>query len=205
MPDSAQQLQRIYLAGFELQTFERYPKCIGVVRDNCVALLVPGVDGLQILGTPGWRMGEVMGVLTEREGRKVFQAKSDIVEATPERLALLLADSDRPIQVLVAGKAHPADEDGKDMIQLVVDFARSLGAKAIVKGLRAISDFEYELEMNQLNRRQDPEIESVYLMASAQYSFLSSSGVKELAVFGGRIDDLVPDGVVRRLQEELRR
>jgi hypothetical protein len=89
MPDSAEQLQRIYLAGFELQTFERYPKCIGVMRDNCVALLVPGVDGLQILGTPGWRMGEVMGVLTEREGRKVFQAKTDFVEATPERLALL--------------------------------------------------------------------------------------------------------------------
>jgi pantetheine-phosphate adenylyltransferase len=88
---------------------------------------------------------------------------------------------------------------------LVVEFARSVGAKAIVKGLRAISDFEYELEMNQLNRRQDPEIESVYLMASPQYSFLSSSGVKELATFGGRIDDLVPDAVARRLQEELRR
>ena len=88
---------------------------------------------------------------------------------------------------------------------LVVDFARSLGAKAIVKGLRAISDFEYELEMNQLNRRQAPEIESVYLMASPQYSFLSSSGVKELATFGGKIDDLVPDEVARRLQEELRR
>jgi pantetheine-phosphate adenylyltransferase len=88
---------------------------------------------------------------------------------------------------------------------LVVDFARSIGAKAIVKGLRAISDFEYELEMNQLNRRQDPEIESVYLMASPQYSFLSSSGVKELATFGGRIDDLVPPEVVARLQEELRR
>jgi pantetheine-phosphate adenylyltransferase len=88
---------------------------------------------------------------------------------------------------------------------LVVDFARSIGAKAIVKGLRAISDFEYELEMNQLNRRQDPQIESVYLMASPQYSFLSSSGVKELATFGGKIDDLVPDEVARRLQEELRR
>jgi pantetheine-phosphate adenylyltransferase len=88
---------------------------------------------------------------------------------------------------------------------LVVDFARSLGAKAIVKGLRAISDFEYELEMNQLNRRQAPEIESVYLMASPQYSFLSSSGVKELATFGGKIDDLVPEEVARRLQEELRR
>ena len=89
MPDSAEQLQRLYLAGFELQTFERFPKCIGVIRDNCVALLVPGVDGLQVLGTPGWRMGEVIGVLTEREGRKVFQAKSEVVEATPERLEAL--------------------------------------------------------------------------------------------------------------------
>ena len=89
MPDSAEQLQRLYVAGFELQMFERFPKCIGVVRHSCVALLVPGVDGLQILGTPGWRMGEVMGVLTESEGRKVFQAKSEVVEATPERLAIL--------------------------------------------------------------------------------------------------------------------
>jgi hypothetical protein len=89
MPDSAEQLQRLYLAGFELQTFERYPKCIGVMRDGCVALLVPGVDGLQILGAPGWRMGEVIGVLTETAGRKVFQAKSEIVEASPERLAIL--------------------------------------------------------------------------------------------------------------------
>jgi pantetheine-phosphate adenylyltransferase len=101
-----------------------------------------------------------------------------------------------------------ADLDGvrvEPFSTLVVDFARSIGAKAIVKGLRAISDFEYELEMNQLNRRQDPEIESVYLMASPQYSFLSSSGVKELATFGGRIDDLVPDEVAKRLQEELTR
>jgi hypothetical protein len=89
MPDSAEQLQQLYLAGFELQTFERYAKCVGVVRGNCVALLVPGVDGLQILGTPGWRMGEVMGVLTELDGRKVFQAKSEVVEATPERIEAL--------------------------------------------------------------------------------------------------------------------
>ena len=71
---------------------------------------------------------------------------------------------------------------------LLVDFAREHGAKAIVKGLRAISDFEYEFEMNQLNRKMAPEIESIYLMASPQYSFLSSSGVKELAMFGGDID-----------------
>jgi hypothetical protein len=86
---SAEQLQRLYLAGFELQSFDRYPKCIGVMRDHCIALLVPGLDGLQILGTPGWRMGEIMGVLTEREGRQVFQAKSETVEATPERLEAL--------------------------------------------------------------------------------------------------------------------
>jgi len=88
---------------------------------------------------------------------------------------------------------------------LLVDFARQRGAMAIVKGLRAISDFEYELEMNQLNRRQDPEIESVYLMASAKYSFLSSSGIKELATFGGDIDDLVPADVAKGLKERLGR
>jgi hypothetical protein len=87
--DSAEQLQRVYLAGFELQTFDRYPKCVGVIRDNCIALLVPGVDGLQVLGTPGWRMGEVMGVLTEVRGRKVFQAKTEIVEATEEKIEIL--------------------------------------------------------------------------------------------------------------------
>jgi hypothetical protein len=87
--DPTAQLQRIYLAGFELQTFERYPKCVGVIRDNCIALLVPGVDGFQILGIPGWRMGEVMGVLTEIQGRKVFQAKSQMVEATAEKIEIL--------------------------------------------------------------------------------------------------------------------
>ncbi len=88
---------------------------------------------------------------------------------------------------------------------LLVDFARDRGAMAIIKGLRAISDFEYELEMNQLNRRQAPEIESVYLMASAKYSFLRSSGVKELATFGGEIDELVPDEVAKALKERLSR
>ena len=88
---------------------------------------------------------------------------------------------------------------------LVVDFAREVGAQWIVKGLRTITDFGNEFEMYALNRRQAPEIESVYLMASPQYSFLSSSGVKELAKFGGDIHDLVPDGVSDRLQEALGR
>jgi pantetheine-phosphate adenylyltransferase len=88
---------------------------------------------------------------------------------------------------------------------LVVEFARARGARAIVKGLRAISDFEYELEMNQLNRMQAPDVESVYLMASPEYSFISSSGVKELATFGGEIDGMVTPMVARALKERLGR
>jgi pantetheine-phosphate adenylyltransferase len=87
---------------------------------------------------------------------------------------------------------------------LLVDFAQKHSATALVKGLRAISDFEYELEMNQLNRKLAPDIESMYLMASPQFSFLSSSGVKEMATFGASVADLVPDGVSEALQERLR-
>ena len=89
--------------------------------------------------------------------------------------------------------------------RLFLEFAREQGAMAIVKGLRAISDFEYELEMNQLNRQLASDIESIYLMASPQYSFLSSSGVKEIATFGGDVSDLVPEPVARRLKEALAR
>ena len=88
---------------------------------------------------------------------------------------------------------------------LLVDFARKRGAYALVKGLRAISDFEYEFEMNQLNRRLAADIESVYLMASPQYSFLSSSGIKEMATFGAGVEDLVPDSVAKALHERLAR
>jgi pantetheine-phosphate adenylyltransferase len=88
---------------------------------------------------------------------------------------------------------------------LLVDFAREHGARAIVKGLRAISDFEYEFEMNQLNRKMAPDIESVYMFSSPEYTFLSSSGVKELAMFGGDLSGLVPERVVTRLEEALRR
>jgi len=88
---------------------------------------------------------------------------------------------------------------------LLVDFAREHGAKAIVKGLRAISDFEYEFEMNQLNRKLAPDIESIYMFSSPQFTFLSSSGVKELAMFGGDLSGLVPDQVASRLEEALAR
>lgn len=84
-----EQLQRLYMAGFELQTFDRFPKAIGVLRDNCLAFLVPGPDGLQVLGNVGWRMGESYGPLVERAGRNIFVHKEEILEATPERIAIL--------------------------------------------------------------------------------------------------------------------
>ena len=85
--------------------------------------------------------------------------------------------------------------------ELVVDFARKWDAKAIVKGLRVISDFEWEFQMNQLNRTLAPEVETVYVMASPQVSFVSSSGVKEIAAFGGNVEQLVPEPVARRFAE----
>jgi pantetheine-phosphate adenylyltransferase len=91
------------------------------------------------------------------------------------------------------------------MTNLLVEFARERDATAVVKGLRAISDFEYEFEMNQLNRLLAAEIESMYIFASAQYSFLSSTGVKEIATFGGDVADLVPKPVAEALAERLAR
>jgi len=85
--------------------------------------------------------------------------------------------------------------------ELVVEFARKWEAKAIVKGLRVISDFEWEFQMNQLNRTLAPDIETVYVMASPTVSFVSSSGVKEIASFGGKVDELVPEPVARRFRE----
>jgi pantetheine-phosphate adenylyltransferase len=85
--------------------------------------------------------------------------------------------------------------------ELVVEFARRFSARTMVKGLRAISDFEWEFQMHHLNRNLAPEVETMYLMSSPQYSFLSSSGVKEVASFGGNVDDLVPEAVARRFRE----
>jgi pantetheine-phosphate adenylyltransferase len=85
--------------------------------------------------------------------------------------------------------------------ELVVDFARRWDAKVIVKGLRVISDFEWEFQMNQLNRTLAPDIETVYVMASPEVSFVSSSGIKEIAAYGGNVEQLVPASVAKRLRE----
>ena len=130
----------------------------------------------------------IVGVVNQavRKGQTVFSAE--------ERVAFIESEVAEYPNVQV-----------KPFDTLLVDFARDNGAKAIVKGLRAISDFEYEFEMNQLNRKMAPDIESMFMMAAPEFSFLSSSGVKEMAMFGGDMSGLVPDRVASRLKEELKR
>jgi pantetheine-phosphate adenylyltransferase len=127
-----------------------------------------------------------------------------VVDASVRKSKSLFSAEDR-VAFIEDATRHLPNVKVETFDQLVVEFAREKGAMAIVKGLRAISDFEYELEMNQLNRQIASDIESVYLMASPQYSFLSSSGVKEIAIFGGDVSELVPEGVARRLQEAVAR
>ena len=123
----------------------------------------------------------------------------------PVRKGKTLFTAEERCSFLEAATAHLDNVTARPFSNLVVDFARENGARAVVKGLRAISDFEYEFEMNQLNRKMAPEIESIYMFSSPQYSFLSSSGVKELAMFGGDLSELVPQPVAVRLEEALKR
>jgi pantetheine-phosphate adenylyltransferase len=131
---------------------------------------------------------------------RIFDRVIVAVIGKPEHKTLLFPAEERVELVRQAVAALPNVE--VDVFrELVVDFARRYEATVIVKGLRVISDFEWELQMNQLNRTLAPEIETLYVMASPQVSFVSSSGVKEIASFGGNVDELVPEAVARRLRE----
>ncbi len=121
----------------------------------------------------------------------------------PHRKGTTLFDIEERLDFITQATASLPNVRVQTFRTLIVEFAREVGAQAIVKGLRAISDFEYELEMFQMNRHVAEEIDTFYLMASPRFSFLSSSGVKELAAFGGNVDALVSPTVARRLQEEL--
>ena len=107
---------------------------------------------------------------------------------------------DERVAFLEAALADRENVEVDRFSELVVDFARKWDAKVIVKGLRVISDFEWEFQRNQLNRQLAPDIETVYVMASPQVSFVSSSGVKEIAAFGGDVSELVPASVAERFK-----
>jgi pantetheine-phosphate adenylyltransferase len=136
---------------------------------------------------------------------QVFDKVIVAVVNQPVRKQKTLFSADERVSFIQEQVAELPNVQVKPFDTLIVHFAREHGANKIVKGLRAISDFEYEFEMNQLNRKMAPEIESIYMFSSPQYSFLSSSGVKELAMFGGDLSELVPQPVAVRLEEALKR
>lgn len=98
--------------------------------------------------------------------------------------------------------SHLDNVEVKQFDGLLVDFCNEVGAKAIVRGLRAVSDFEYEMQLTSMNRKLDSDIETIYMMTNNNYSFISSSIVKEVAKYGGKIEDVVPPHVGALLQEK---
>jgi pantetheine-phosphate adenylyltransferase len=134
---------------------------------------------------------------------KVFDRVVVGVVNNPVRKQKTLFNAEERRDFIATATADLPNVEVQIFATLLVEFARDNGAKAIVKGLRAISDFEYEFEMAQLNRKLDPGIESIYAIASPHYSFLSSTGVKEMATFGGDVSDLVPPAVAAALADRL--
>src|SRR5688500_5170372 len=124
--------------------------------------------------------------IIERSAQLFDEVIVAVVNQSVRKSSSIFGIEDR-VAFIESATAHLDNVKIEPFDVLVVEFARRVGARAIVKGLRAISDFEYESEMTTLNRLQAPDIDTLYLMASPQYSFLSSSGVKELATFGGDI------------------
>jgi pantetheine-phosphate adenylyltransferase len=136
---------------------------------------------------------------------KIFDTVVVGVVRQPIRKEKTLFTADERREFIRDATAELSNVEVEVFSNLLVEFARDHGATAIVKGLRAISDFEYEFEMNQLNRNLAPDLESVYIISSPNYSFLSSTGVKELATFGGDVSNLVPGAVSEALVERLKR
>jgi len=136
---------------------------------------------------------------------KVFDQVVVGVVNNPVRKEKTLFTAEERMKFIEDATADLGNVEVGVMSNLLVEFARERNATAVIKGLRAISDFEYEFEMNQLNRKLAPEIESMYIFASANFSFLSSTGVKEIATFGGDVGDLVPGPVAKALAERLAR
>ena len=107
------------------------------------------------------------------------------------------------IQMVREEVRHLPNVEVDSFTGLLVDYAESRGASVIVKGLRAVMDFEYELQMALMNRRQRPEVETVFMMTGTEYSYLSSSIVKEIARLGGSVEGLVPENVGKRLRAKV--
>ncbi len=133
---------------------------------------------------------------------KIFDRLIVAVYDTPSKR--LLFPTERRVEMIKIAVAEIPNVEVESFGTLTVEYAQQVGARTIVRGLRAISDFELELQMAHMNRKLDPEVQVICMMTSLQYSFLSSSIVKEIASLGGCVDGLVPPHVADALQEAYR-
>jgi pantetheine-phosphate adenylyltransferase len=134
-------------------------------------------------------------------GSKIFDELVVAILRNPEKHPLFsLAERQEMLEALTVdfGNVRVDTFDG-----LTVDYASQLGAAAVLRGIRALSDYEYELQMALMNRKLRPELETVFMMPSNQYSYLSSHLVREIAHLGGSIKGLVPEMVEAKLKEKL--
>ena len=132
-----------------------------------------------------------------RRGSRLFDRIVVAILRNPEKKALFSLEERKRIVLMTTEGIPNVSVDSFD--GLLVDYARRRGAQVIVRGLRALSDFEYEYQMALMNRRLDSEIETVFMMPSEAYSYLSSRLVKEVVRLGGSVSGLVPPEVERRL------
>ena len=121
---------------------------------------------------------------------------------TPSK-SLLLSTQER-LALVQEATQHLSNVEARAYTGLTVEFAKEVGATAMIRGLRSTSDFDNEFAMNMMNRRLRPKIVTVFLMPGEEYSFVHSSLIKEVAQYGGNVDDLVPECVAAALREKIR-
>lgn len=132
---------------------------------------------------------------------KIFDKLIVAVLVNPNKTPVF--DIEERVELLKETTEHLPNVEVKAFKGLLIDFMKQENAKVIIKGLRAVSDFEYEFQMALLNKKLEPSIETIFMMTNSKYSYLSSSMVKEVARFGGCIEDLVPEKIVKKVMKKL--
>ncbi|MNP18322.1 Phosphopantetheine adenylyltransferase [compost metagenome] len=136
-------------------------------------------------------------------GAKVFDKLIVGVLVNVEKKGLF--DYSERVEMIKRVAKHIPNVEVKCFEGLLIDFMKHENARVILKGLRAVADFEYEFQMALMNNKLDPEVETVFMMTSGKYSYLSSTAVKQVAKFGGCIEGLVPDEIIKDILLKIKR
>lgn len=131
---------------------------------------------------------------------RLFAKVTVAILENPNKRGQYLFTAEERFAIVREATAHLPNVEAATFSGLLVDFVKRVGAQAIVKGLRAVSDYEYELQMAHLNRQLLPGLETLFILSATRYSFVSSTMVKEIARYGGDVSKLVPPATLRALK-----